>query len=247
MHFKLSSLLNVVRYYSILKQPWSTMFSLILLKMIQTPAAVALILCIVGATSSNSPAQIESELTVHIGVILFTVVYVALVALALGSMLGRRITARGELSLIIAVSLALPFLAVRVLYALLAAFSHDKQFNPATGSTTIALFMDTLQEMVVVLIYLVAAIKTPILPPTVNGEMRSPGGTLVYRAGRGDFGFGKLGLLSLAAAAGQAFSGNQNGVDGNAESNQRDHRDQEGRRGPDYLASRARGQHTSAV
>ena len=194
------------RYYSILKQPWSTVFSFVLLKAIQTPAAVALILCIVGATNASEPTQIESETTVHVGVILYTIVYVALVLLTLGSMLGRRMTGRGEVSLIIAMSLALPFLAVRILYALLGAFSHDKQFNPATGSTTIALFLDSLPEMIVVLIYLVAAVKTPAVPAAKNGEKRSAGETLAYRAGRGDFGFGKFGLLSLAAAAGQAFS-----------------------------------------
>ena len=232
------------RYYSILAQPWNTIFSLVLLKIIQTPAAVALILCIVGATSADTPAQIESESTVHIGVILFTVVYVALVVLTLGSMLGRRVTGRGELSLILAVSLALPFLGVRVLYALLEAFSHEKHFNPATGSTTIALFMDEIQEMIVVLIYLVAAIKTPAIPPATNGEKRSAGGTLAYRAGRGDFGTGKLGLLSLAAAVGQAFSNNQRGSRGNGHSGQQNHR---GRRSDGYPSSGARGQQTSAV
>jgi hypothetical protein len=218
------------------------MFSLVLLKLIQTPAAVALILCIVGATSANSPAQIESESTVHIGIILYTVVYVALLLLTLGSMLGRRMTGRGEMSLILAVSLALPFLAVRVLYALLAAFSHNKQFNPVTGSTTTALFMDTFQEMIVVLIYLVAAIKTPAIPQATNGEKRSAGETLAYRAGRGDFGFGKLGLLSLAAAAGQAFSSrNQND---NAHRG-RGHHQNHAQHG--YSNSRSQGQQTSAV
>jgi len=181
---------------------------------------------------------------VHIGIILYTIVYAALVALTLGSMLGRRTTGRGELSLILAVSLALPFLAVRVLYALLAAFSHDKQFNPATGSTTIALFMDTLQEMAVVLIYLVAALKTPAVPPAMDEEKRSAGQTLAYRAGRGDFGFGKLGLLSLATAAAQAFSGNQNESRGNANRSQQNHR---GRRQDGHPLSRSKGQETSAV
>ena len=192
-------------YYSILKQPWNTMFSLVLLKLIQTPAAVALILCIVGATNASDPSQIESESTVHIGIILYTVVYVALFVLAIGSMLGRRMTGRGEVPLIIAVLCTLPFLAVRLLYALLAAFSHDNKFNPASGSTTVALFMDTLPEMIVVVIYLVVALKTPAVPRAKDGESHTAGETLMYRAGRGDFGFGKLGLLSLAAAAGQAF------------------------------------------
>lgn len=190
------------------------MFSLVLLRLIQTPAAVALILCVVGATSANSPAQIESESTVHIGVILFTVVFATLVFMTGGAILARRITRRGEGLLVLAVSLALPFLAVRVLYSLLAAFSHDSDFNPATGSTTIALVMDTLQEMVVVLIYLVAAIKVPPVPVADGDNQRSTSSTFMYRTGRGDFGGTNLGLLSLASAAGQALKGNQYGNHG---------------------------------
>ncbi|EXJ63327.1 uncharacterized protein A1O5_11648 [Cladophialophora psammophila CBS 110553] len=47
--------------------------------MIQTPAAIALILCIVGATNANDPAEIDSESTVHVGIILYTLVFAALV------------------------------------------------------------------------------------------------------------------------------------------------------------------------
>ncbi|KAJ9613559.1 hypothetical protein H2200_003501 [Cladophialophora chaetospira] len=232
-------------YYSILKQPWSTMFSLVLLKAIQTPAAVALILCIVGATSASDPTKIESESTVHIGIILFAIVYVALVLLTLGAMLGRRRTGQGEMSLIVAVSFALPFLAVRVLYALLAAFSHNKSFNPATGSTTVALFMDVLQEMIVVLIYLVAAVKTPTAPAATNGEKSSAGQTLAYRAGRGDFGAGRSGLFSLAIAAGQALGHKkERGRTGKTQRSQRLHDDHQTH---EYSLYDSRSPQTSAV
>lgn len=178
---------------------------MIILKAVQTPAAIALVLCIVGATSANNPAVIDSETTVHIGIILFAVVFVALVLLDGGALLARRMTGRGEDALVFSVAVALPFLAVRVLFSILAAFSHDRQFNPATGSETVALFMEVQEEMVVVLIYICAGLKLKTVP---EGD-RSAGENIGYRFGRGDFGGGKLGILSLGVAAVQARSGDK--------------------------------------
>lgn len=184
-----------------LKQPWNTIFSLVLLRAVQIPALVALILCIIGATNTNDPAQIYSQSIVHIGIILYAIVFAALVLLTGGTILGWRKTTRGELPLIIGISITLPFLAVRILYALLAVFSNDSRFNPATGSKTVALFMDVLQEMAVVLIYLTTGVIAPAVPKADDGQPRSQDSKLMYRARRGDFNGGRLGLLTLAVAA----------------------------------------------
>jgi hypothetical protein len=180
------------------------------MRAVQIPAIVALILCIVGATSAATPEQIEGQSTVHIGIILFAVVFGLLVLLDGGAIIASRMTQRGEVLLIVGVTLALPFLAVRLVYSLLVAFAHDKQFNLATGSQTISLCMETLEEMAVVLIYLITGLRSPPVPKTQDGQQRSTGGTLGYRAGRGDFNGGRLGLISLAAAAGNALGGKNN-------------------------------------
>jgi hypothetical protein len=172
-------------------------------KIVHVPAVVALILCIVGATNASSPAQIESESTVHIGIILYTVVLAMLVILTFGACLAKRKTGEGEGILVFAVMCALPFIFLRLLYALLAAFSHLSCFNPVTGSETVALFMSVLEEMVVVVIYIATGLKLSAVPA---GAADSPGGTLAYRFGRGDFGTGKLGLFSLGTAVFQAFN-----------------------------------------
>ena len=193
------------RYYSILRQPWSTFFSLVVVKIVHVPATIGLILCIVGATSASSPSEIESESTVHIGVILFTVVLVLLIILAFGACLAKRKTGEGEGLLVLAVICALPFLCVRLLYSLLSVFSHSKTFSLAAESTeseTTALFMSILEEMVVVVIYIATGLKLSAVP---RGAADSPGGTLAYRSGRGDFGTGKLGVFSLGTAIFQAF------------------------------------------
>lgn len=180
-------------------------FSFVLVKIVHTPAIIALILCIVGATSASSPADIDSESTVHIGTILYAVVLAMLTGLTFGACLAKRKTGEGEGLLVLAVFCALPFLYVRLIYALLSVFAHSETFSLVTGSTsseTAALFMSVLEEMVVVVIYIATGLKLPAVP---EGAAATPGGTLAYRFGRGDFGTGKLGIISLGAAAFQAF------------------------------------------
>jgi len=193
-------------YYSLLKQPWSTIFSLVIVKIVHTPAVIALILCIVGATNASSPDQIDSQSTVHIGVILYLVVWITLVLLTLGACLLKRKREQGEGALIMAVTCAIPFIFIRLLYSLLSAFSHDKTFNPVTGSDTATLFMSVLPEMVAVVIYLATGLKLNVVPADATASV---GGRLGYRAGRGDFGTGKLGLVSLALGVVEAAGRSQ--------------------------------------
>ena len=110
----------------------------------------------------------------------------------------------GEGLLIFAVMCALPFLAVRLLYALISAFAHSRAFSPITGSTTsetVALFMSVVMEMAVVVIYIATGLRLSAVPA---GAADGPVGTMAYRFGRGDFGTGKLGILSTGTAAIQA-------------------------------------------
>lgn len=175
-------------------------FSFVVLRIVQTPAAVGLILCIVGATSANTPAQIYNEDTVKAGVILFTVVFILLCILTGGAALGCRSTGKGEKPLMLAVAFALPFILVRIIYVLIATFGHNADFligNESASAVTIDLFMETLEECAVVVIYLATGLKLQSVP---TGEDDTLGGKLMYRFGRGDFGGGKLGLLSLGAA-----------------------------------------------
>jgi hypothetical protein len=171
------------------------------LKIVQTPAAIALILCIVGATSASSPEDVTHEGTVKAGVAIFLVVYILLVLLTIGAALGRRWTGRGERKLLIAVAVSLPVLLIRMIYSLLSTFSNDKIFNPVNGSTTAELFLASIQEMIVVFIYIFVGFKLQPVPKTDGDEMTTKE-RLMRRAGRGDFGGGKLGLLSIAAAVG---------------------------------------------
>lgn len=60
---------------------------------------------------------------------------------------------RGEKLIYFAVLGALPLLAVRMLYSILAAFSNNKNFSIFDGKPLIQLFMAIIEEFVIVCFY----------------------------------------------------------------------------------------------
>jgi surface polysaccharide O-acyltransferase-like enzyme len=162
--------------------------------MIQVPAAAALVLCIIGATNADTPAEISTQPLFRAGLVLFLVVFIALLVLTIGAALGQRRTQRGEKTLLSAVAISLPLIMVRIIYSLVVSFSGNEKF---ASSTTAGLFMSTIEEMVVVLVYLWAGLLTSSVPDV---DTKTGPEKLVHRAGRGDFNGGRLGLVSLGAA-----------------------------------------------
>ena len=65
-----------------------------------------------------------------------------------------------EKKIVIAVLIALPFIAVRLAYSLIAVLGHSSNFNLITGSVAILVVMGVLMEAAVVTIYLVTGWKT---------------------------------------------------------------------------------------
>ena len=188
-------------YQSILAQSRNTFFQVGGLRIVQIPALVALILCIVGATSASNPTQIESEETVHIGIILFLLVFIILVIMTIIAVICIKKVPEQEWVLVKAVVLSLPFMFVHILYSLLVTFSHNSDFNLVYGSKTIFLCMSVIEEMVIVLLYIFAGLRVKSTPLPQDA---SPARTTGYRAGRGDNGGGRLGLVSLGFGAANA-------------------------------------------
>jgi hypothetical protein len=159
-------------------------------------AIVGFILSLVGGINgtSTNPSEINQAKTLrHVGSILFVVVYGFLVAVHIGCWLcARRLTkARrtvcdvySQLSLmcfdalltqlLIAISSALPFLAVRVVYSVLSAYSGSpistptssttsslSKFNIVNGECQIYLVMGLVMEYIVVLVYITAGTLIP--------------------------------------------------------------------------------------
>jgi hypothetical protein len=127
-------------------------------------SAVGAILAIIGSTDADNAAQIYNQSKVHDGVVILAVVWALICALAVAAWTAKRRGRSGESLLIVAILCGLPLIGVRMLYSLLAVFSHASAFSafrPTTTSTTVDLFMAVIMEMVVTCIYLAAGLKLP--------------------------------------------------------------------------------------
>ncbi len=135
--------------------------------------AVGTVLAIVGATSGNkdpsSPAVVS-----QVAVILYLVAFAATAVVLLLSVPSISLIPEAERIIIPAVSLALPFIAVRVLYSLLLVFVHSGAFARVGGPVAVRIGMAVVEEFVVVAIYLFLGFRLPKLEKSApQGEILS--------------------------------------------------------------------------
>ncbi|KAG1829518.1 hypothetical protein EV424DRAFT_432510 [Suillus variegatus] len=147
-------------------------------RLLQLLGTVALILVIVGISEASSSSSSSSANTMRrAGVILFCVLYIILVGICIFLWTRIHFVLRYRKQLLKAVSIALPFLAIRTLYSVLSTFSSSSfsitgttepntsdlaKFNILTGEWQIYLVMDMLMEYAIVIIYSVAGIVLPL-------------------------------------------------------------------------------------
>ncbi|KAG0706726.1 hypothetical protein DFH29DRAFT_115104 [Suillus ampliporus] len=147
-------------------------------RLLQLLGTVAFALTIIGITNSPSSGSSSSANTMRrAGVILFVVLYIIIVGICLFLWTQVRFVMKYRKQLLKAISIALPFLAVRTLYSVLSTFSSSTfdtsgtsqpntsdlaKFNILTGEWQIYLVMDMLMEYAVVIIYIVAALVLPL-------------------------------------------------------------------------------------
>lgn len=173
-----------------------------MLKAVQAPALIALILCVVGGISADEVRSITSEPTVRAGVILYLVVLLLLGLLTLAAKITMDKVQRGERQLLWAVELSLPLFALRMFHSLMVCFSGLAAFEDGgTTATTLELFLATLEEMAIVLVFLWAGLRNPTVP-TVDGDdtPQSEVEKFGHRLGRGDFAPSRAGIASLIVA-----------------------------------------------
>jgi len=132
-----------------------------IIQIAQLPTMIALILCVVGgideADSSASEIATGKKYT-KVGVIMFLIIYLLLLALAIITMKDVGNAPKGEKRVYFAVLGALPPLGVRLLWSLLAAFSNNPSFSITSGKPWVQFFMATVEEFVVVVLYVLAGL-----------------------------------------------------------------------------------------
>ena len=121
-------------------------------------------MCIIGGTdetSSKVSDQKEGKNLLKAGVLIFLVIYLCLVALAINSASEFKRIPTGERRILVVVLAAMPLLAVRFLWTLLAYFSDFKDFQIYGGSVIVRVFMATLEEMLIVIAYTIVSLMIP--------------------------------------------------------------------------------------
>ena len=88
-----------------------------------------------------------------VGLALFLVSFVAILAIASVLTLSLAYAERSEKRILFAVVVSLPFLLVRLVYAALFTFGNRADFSPLRGSVTLLLCVALLEEMAIVLVY----------------------------------------------------------------------------------------------
>ena len=95
-------------------------------------------------------------------------------ALAANSAADFRRVSTGERRILVVVLAALPLLAVRFLWTLLAYFSNLSDFQVYGGSVMVRAFMSTLEEMVIVIAYTVVGLMIPKDTDSRDAELQRP-------------------------------------------------------------------------
>ena len=74
----------------------------------------------------------------------------------------------------IAILAALPFLAVRLLYSILADFEDNNTFNIINGNATVQLCMAVIEEFIITIFFLAAGLAAPSLKSVRSGVEEIP-------------------------------------------------------------------------
>ncbi|KAL4942031.1 hypothetical protein BDV06DRAFT_222531 [Aspergillus oleicola] len=136
----------------------------ITVQLLHIPALIALGLAIGGGTntaSSDPSEQSTGKAETKGAIILFLVMYIALLLLWIITVRDVRKMDGPQKRIYFAVFVALPFLAVRMVYSLMSSFGSDKRFSMIYGDVGVRLGMATIEEFVVVVLYTVLGVVTP--------------------------------------------------------------------------------------
>ncbi|TGO28112.1 hypothetical protein BPAE_0032g00550 [Botrytis paeoniae] len=136
------------------------------IQLMHIPTIIALALCIVGGTREfdGTSSKISSGRNfTKIGIAIYIGVYVIQISLVIVTFKDHYKIPTGHGRVFWAIVIASPFLAVRLFYSVLAAFTSIKSFSVIDGSAFVRLFVAIVEEFTVVALYLLAGLITPRL------------------------------------------------------------------------------------
>ena len=125
-----------------------------------SPVLLAFILGIYGGTKLISDES-EAVTFLKAAAILFLLTLVLIVAVAGATWPFLPRMFEGETKVYLAVLAAIPFLAVRMIYSILADFENNSTFGILNGNAYVQLGMAIIEEMIVTIIFITVGILAP--------------------------------------------------------------------------------------
>jgi hypothetical protein len=125
---------------------------------------IALILAISGGTDQASSDLAEhgtGKTETHAAIILFLLIYIATCLLWVVTVRDLHKMESSQRRIFFCVFLALPLIAVRLLYSLISDFGHSPRFSLIDGDIKIQIVMATIEEFAVVCLYTILGLLTP--------------------------------------------------------------------------------------
>lgn len=138
---------------------------------IQLFVLIGTILSAVGASGSSNPNSPAT--TSKVSIVLYTLAFLGTAIILIFSTPHRQLVPSAERIIITAVFLACPLIAVRVLYSLLSVFIHTGVFSRTAAPFEVHLCMASIEEFIVVAMYLFIGIRLVKLSKEEQGEILS--------------------------------------------------------------------------
>jgi hypothetical protein len=142
-------------------------------RFLQLFISLGLILSIAGGSSGNTTpdGQIQVSTTSKAAIILYIVAFCGIFLVWLISMSNIALVPAGEKRIAFGVLLALPLIAIRLLYSALVVFHHNHTFSIIDGSVPVHVGMAVVEEFAVVFIYLALGFVLQNIQPEQQGPI----------------------------------------------------------------------------
>lgn len=144
--------------------------------LLQIPCVIALILCIIGGTdvgSTNSSDRKTGLTHLKEGLIIFAVVWAALWLLTILTVRDWSRIYEGERRVLIAVVVAVPLLALRILYGVLSVFVDKGSFSFIGGGIVPRVLLATVEEFLIVIIFIGVGLTVPKFAKQNEGRLET--------------------------------------------------------------------------
>ena len=135
--------------------------------LLHIPIMLGLILAAVGSSklySTDVSKHHNGQTLARAGIVVLVVAFIGLVAVTVYTMIQLSKIKHGERRILYAAAASIPFIGVRLIYALLAYFdTSSKTFSLLGGSIWVSAFMSVMEEWITVILYLAAGLLAPVI------------------------------------------------------------------------------------